>query len=435
MSKLLEICEYESITCNKDYSKDNKYHYLGEDFFQELESLILTFNKSNDDSIVMDFFKIGVHRNIGKIIQARNYVGLIQMKSGFQIQILPKISYSNREETKKTFLRMLRSMKDFPSKVFSDTNLNLERMDLYEIFISMYLQEVRALIKKGLRSEYLQHEANLQCFKGKLHVTEHIKRNLVHKENFYVIYDEYDVNRPENRLIKSTLLKLLKISNNATNIKEIRQLLVSFETVKPSDNYARDFSKISIDRNMKTYEMLMRWSKVFLMNRSFTTFSGETSARALLFPMEKVFEAYVTQNLKKILKDLNWDVSVQDKGYYLFDDPKQFALRPDIVITRTDGSRIVLDTKWKALIPNPRLNYGISQSDMYQMYAYSKKYKTPEIWLLYPVNEDIKNCDDIKFRSFENGDNVIVKLFFVDVSNIIESLTVLRDKLCWYIQS
>lgn len=46
----------------------------------------------------------------------------------------------------------------------------------------------------------------------------------------------------------------------------------------------------------------MQWSKVFLMNQSFTTFSGETNARALLFPMEKVFEAYVARNLKQVLR-------------------------------------------------------------------------------------------------------------------------------------
>jgi 5-methylcytosine-specific restriction enzyme subunit McrC len=39
-----------------------------------------------------------------------------------------------------------------------------------------------------------------------------LKLNLAHKERFYVGFDEYQVNRPENRLIKSTLLKLQRIS-------------------------------------------------------------------------------------------------------------------------------------------------------------------------------------------------------------------------------
>ena len=127
-----------------------------------------------------------------------------------------------------------------------------------------------------------------------------------------------------------------------------------------------------IDRSTKEYDMIMRWSRVFLLGKSFTTFSGTTNARALLFPMEKVFESYVSQQLRKVMAGTGWEISTQDKGCYLFDSPKQFALRPDIVIIRDDGSKIIIDTKWKSLTDKPRINYGISQADMYQMYAYAK---------------------------------------------------------------
>lgn len=108
------------------------------------------------------------------------------------------------------------------------------------------------------------------------------------------------------------------------------------------------------------------------MNKSFTTFSGKSTVKALLFPMEKVFEAYVAKNLKKVLGKIGWEVSIQDRGYYLFDEPrKQFALRPDIVVDCGNGRKIIMDTKWKHLCNNERANYGISQTDMYQMYAYA----------------------------------------------------------------
>ncbi|RAP74361.1 McrC family protein [Paenibacillus montanisoli] len=428
MDRLLEVREFESITCNTDYEIDAAFKYINEEIFTELENLILAYNDTQEAAAV-DFLKIGVRRNVGKVIQAKNYVGLIQTKSGFQLQILPKISYHEMDDTKRIFLRMLRSMKEFQSKVFNDANLKVDRMNLYEIFINMYIQEVRELIRKGIRSSYLPVEDNLNFYKGKLIVREHLKENLVHKERFYVGYDEFGVNRPENRLIKSTLLKLQQVSGSAANIKEISQQLSSFEIIETSTNYIKDISRVIIDRKTKVYEQLMRWSKVFLLNQSFTTFSGDTTARALLFPMEKVFEAYVAQNLKRVLADLAWEVSTQDKGFYLFDTPRQFALRPDIVITRDDGSKIIIDTKWKFLTNNSRQNYGIAQADMYQMYAYSKKYKTPEIWLLYPVNEEVKNVA-ISFESYdENFVETKVNLFFVDVSNIDGSLSMLKERL------
>ena len=78
------------------------------------------------------------------------------------------------------------------------------------------------------------------------------------------------------------------------------------------------------------------------------------------------------------------------------------------------------------MVDNERANYGISQTDMYQMYAYSKKYETSEIWLLYPVNEEMRSHRDI---CFDSGDGTMVGVFFVDVANIEESLFELKDKL------
>ena len=85
-----------------------------------------------------------------------------------------------------------------------------------------------------------------------------------------------------------------------------------------------------------------------------------------------------------------------------------------------------MGTKWKRLIDSERKNYGISQPNMYQMYAYSKKYQTPKIWLLYPVNDEMRNYNEIKF---ESGDGTVVRIHFVDVTNIQDDLNGLKRKI------
>ena len=431
MNKFLEVKEFDIITGNPNFKNDEKYKYLDTVAFENLIDFIHQFNGNEEVADALDFMKISYKRNIGNIVSMKNYVGLIQMKNGYQIQILPKISFTNSEDlenrnTKKIFLNMLRSMKDFPSKVFNNSNIQVDRMNLYEIFINMYLQEIRRLIKIGLKSNYIFKEDNLNYYKGKLLTSQHFKINLVHKERFYVAYDEFNPNRVENKLIKATLLKSQKLTTSAENSKKIRQLLVFFEMIDASMNYIADFSKVRINRSNRDYEMIMQWSKVFLLNKSFTTFSGNNNSRALLFPMEKVYESYVAKHLKKILGEDGWNVSSQDRGYYLFTEPRlQFALIPDIVCKRRERT-IIMDTKWKKLVNNERINYGISQSDMYQMYAYSKKYKASEIWLLYPLNDEMKEHSEISFNS---GDGTTVNIYFVDLENIQSSLEVLRDKI------
>lgn len=432
MDKLLEVKEYDSITGNVDYKDDEKYKYLDQKAFADLIEFIHEYAGDEENADALDFMRIAYKRNVGDVVTIKNYVGLIQMKNGYQVQILPKVSFGDGAEdpgnkrTKKIFLKMLRSMKDFPSKVFNDASLKVDQMNLYEIFINMYLQEVRQLVKRGIKSAYVTQEDNLKYYKGKLLINQQIRTNLAHRERFHVTYDEFHPNRAENRLVKATLLKLQKLTSSAENAKEINQLLTAFEMVEPSLNYQKDFSRVKIDRNTKDYEMLMQWSKVFLMNKSFTTFSGDSTSRALLFPMESVYESYVAQQIRKIFCPDGWEVSSQDKGHYLFVEPKrQFALRPDIVL-EMDGRTVIMDTKWKSLVNNERINYGISQADMYQMYAYSKKYKTSEIWLLYPVNDDMRDYTDIRFDS---GDGTTVNVFFVDVANIEDSLRLLKMKL------
>ncbi|WP_310199189.1 5-methylcytosine restriction system specificity protein McrC [Neobacillus niacini] len=78
---------------------------------------------------------------------------------------------------------------------------------------------------------------------------------------------------------------------------------------------------------------------------------------------------------------------------------------------------------------NPHQNYGISQADMYQMYAYSKKYKTSEVWKLYPVIEEMKDVS-VNFASYSDQSvEINVKLFFVNVTRIEKSLGKLKQEL------
>ncbi|MDA2212267.1 hypothetical protein [Bacillus cereus group sp. MYBK195-1] len=44
MQKLLEVREYDSITCNIELQDNSQYKYLDEESFNQLEDLILSFS-------------------------------------------------------------------------------------------------------------------------------------------------------------------------------------------------------------------------------------------------------------------------------------------------------------------------------------------------------------------------------------------------------
>ena len=165
--------------------------------------------------------------------------------------------------------------------------------------------------------------------------------------------------------------------------------------------------------------MALIWCRVFLQGKSFTAYSGSQVAVALLFPMETLFECYIASKLSKALSGTEYHVSVQDRTYHLFDEPRRFSMRPDIVIrNRKDKRCFILDTKWKVL-SDYQFNYGISQADMYQMYAYHKKYNADSVRLIYPMTDILKPENRISYR---DNDGVNVHVEFVDLFSIQNSI-------------
>jgi len=398
---------------------------LPEKIFDALEAFILA-NSTDSDTEAVELLALSARRGVGKIITARNYVGLITMADGTVIEILPKIAGGDTtvSDTKRIFLEMLKTLKDVSFKDFNVSQLHTERLNLLEIFIKMFLDEVSILTKQGLKAAYTPVEENERFYKGKLLASQNIKHNLVSQEKFFVRYDDFSINRPENRLIKSTLGFLLKATGDAGNRRTAARLLSFFDGVDFSKSVGGDFLKCFVDRSMTHYDKALSWCRVFLRGNSFTAFAGSEIALALLFPMEKVFESFVAAKFRRHISD-GINLRTQDARYSLFDSPtRAFSLRPDLVL-EFDGKTIVMDTKWKLLSDNAR-NHGISQSDMYQMYAYSKKYGSDCIVLLYPHSDNVSRSE---FR-YASDDNVNVDVSFIDLRNSDSSIANLIAKVC-----
>lgn len=407
-NKLIQITEYGIITCGENTCGEK---WLSKESFDKLENFIL----ENIDKNAETLLTLSVKKGLGKIITAKNNVGIICLDDGTTIEILPKI-YSKQAEdltrVKELFIKMLRTLRGMPYKNIQTANVNVAKMNILEIFIRMFIEEVNTIVKKGLKCDYETISSNENFYKGKMLFNQQIKHNFIHKERCFVEYDTYTSNRVENSILKATLQYLYRSTTSAINKKDIRRLLDCFDGVDESTNYKEDFSKIVKDRNLSDYDNALRWSEVFLQGKSFTSFKGNEVAFALLFPMEKIFESYVAKLIRKQLDQNQYTMSVQDSRFHLFDEPRAFSLRPDIVIKdKNTDSVYVLDTKWKKL--NIRAtNYGISQEDIYQMYVYQKKYHSDSVTLLYPLTDDILVDKKI---SYVSQDNVTINVEFIDL--------------------
>ena len=380
-------------------------HSIDKKDFCDIENFIL---KNSDENA--PFLRIASGSG-GKFIQARNYVGVLQTKGGLTIEILPKIADNNDAEksrSKAVLIKMLRTLKDFPFKSSNLANLKTQNLPLLEIFISMFLCELETLVKKGVKSDYVTLEENLKFLKGKLNINEQIKRNSVHKERFYVGYNEFLSDIKINQIIKTTLKFLYKKSNSSKNQQKIRELLFIFDEVSMCNDYKNFFTNYTINRQVKHYEQTLLWCKIFLLGDTFTPHKGDDLAFALLFDMNALFESYVGNFIKKKLPG----TILQHQKKYLIEKPRKFRLKPDIFLE----GKFIADTKWKIIrqdINESEKKYKISQADLYQLYAYGKKYNSGKLYLIYPKIDGAKQ----ESMNFKYDDEMWLEILYFDLEN------------------
>ena len=107
--KCVSVKEFEVLNREKLIDKMNKNGIEYRDSFEKLITFIEEFASSPDNEDAYQFMSVKKNRQYGEYVTFKNYVGLIELDDGLQIEILPKIEMaSSDEEIKNIFLKMLR---------------------------------------------------------------------------------------------------------------------------------------------------------------------------------------------------------------------------------------------------------------------------------------------------------------------------------------
>ena len=339
------------------------------------------------------------------------YVGIIMLKDGTQIEILPQIRSDSEENiiiSKNLLLRMLDAIREVPVRKVDELYFKKEQLNLFEICVRMFTDEVLSVVNNGLKQTYVPYRGNEMFVKGKTIYHEHAKKNFAHKEKFFVEYDVFSVNRAENRLLKKTLEVLDDLSSNTLNKKKISMLLKTLDDVESSKNIRDDFKNSIEDRSMKKYFNALKWSRLFLASKSkeMTFFTGGRVKYAMLFHMDKLFSACIASSLRKQIDRTNYyfmtpekiSNSISNTGM----DKEMKPISDFYIKNRVDGNTINVRFKFK--------NF--------------KEYKGPEMdhsVLVFPVTEVLnteftgigKTMYLIDLNDIDSSVSVLTETFFV----------------------
>ena len=376
-------------------------------------------------------------------LYARNHVGIIETLRGTVVEILPKVEFDSsdgdvRKQTRLVFLEMLRAYRGLRFAQFNQTSINaLRQFNMLNVFIRLFLDDLLRLTQRGLARHYQSVEDNLPCLRGRIQFAEHIRLNAANGAWFFVAFDEFTADRPVNRLIHTTIHRLRAVAH-PDHLQLLHQLRICFADVPLSTNPRADWERRRIDRSMRHYETVMAWVGLFLFNHGLATFAGEHVNRALLFPMEKVFEDFLVDAFQRHQND--YGVRAQNpqcpfakrvalatgNDPAMLESTPAFTMKPDIALMHRDDVCFVLDAKWK-VIKDPK--HDVAQSDIYQLYSYGRKYGCRTVALIYPRTAQFRRPLRYDFDDKVTGQPLSLWCFPFDVVHPRDSVQCILNHL------
>lgn len=222
-------------------------------------------------------------------------------------------------------------------------------------------------------------------------------------------FDEYEMNIPENRVLKSALLVVRRFVQDTTLRKRLVHLLAQLDGVEPLRPGA-DLPVFRFTRLNGRYEAALALSRLVLEQRSLEYPDQHRPGTAFLFNMNHVFESYLESAVRGELEQLGGRVVGQHSA--TLDYGANIKILPDITWWRSGTCAAVLDAKYKRATSKRYPN-----ADAYQMLAYCTRLGLRRGFLVYADLDGARPSTDV----VRNADVEIV-VAAVDVSGTIAEM-------------
>lgn len=346
-----------------------------------------------------------------KSFRAKGVVGVISAP-GCQLEILPKIEGGGEgdvkdDELRQRLIHMLAVVYDLPVESGPVAKLGWQRDTVLEILIRLFGRKLMDAVRRGMPRQYLEHRDDLPAMRGRLDITRQFSRLAASPQILACTFDDLSPDHALNQVMKAAVTKLARLSQSADTAKILRELSFIYSDVTDVPAAALRWDRIIIDRTNERWRDLVSFARLFLTDRYQQTRSGLADGHALLFEMNMLFEAYIARLLKRALAGTGLRVASQGglRDCLYEGERGRFQTRPDILVYQDSEIRLVIDTKWKRLYPHSQdPKQGISQSDVYQLMAYSQLYESDQVMLLYPHHGGLQHDPDIRSYSIGSVD-------------------------------
>lgn len=297
-----------------------------------------------------------------------------------------------------------------------DTRVNLAavRPEPAACLLGWYVSEVLDFATRWLRRGYVVHEEELiGRVRGRINVARYIGRSLSQARPHIIParFTQPSHDTAANRYLKAGLRRVavlarsVPIAGARVALEElVHRALALFATVADVPAQPHDALRLSLSGPLRHYVPIVSFTTALLEGTYVSDEMGSHPQDAIMWSVNSLYE----QALGNVLKA--WPGASQIRGARratvtaIHDEQAingSTPVKPDYVIRRRDGSLLVLDAKYKSVLPATSSNddesihlastrgqrIRVKRADIYQVVAYARHtaLRTDKVALLYPI--------------------------------------------------
>lgn len=247
--------------------------------------------------------------------------------------------------------------------------------DLREFLLSVLTEQVERLVRRGIRSGYVEQNDDLPSLRGRLDFDRHLRQQQRADLRLPCRFEEYTDDLSMNQAIAHTLRTVGGSEHPLLSLR-LRRLRLALAHLSRRSFKGTDIADFEYDRLTESYRPIHALCRILLDARGGESGEGELPIGSLLVNMNMVFEKFVAAWLMFHMP-APWSLRTQASGS--LDVAGRLPIVPDLVVFRDGEPVVVADTKYKM-----RTRGTPHSTDAYQALAYCRALGVKRCVLLYP---------------------------------------------------
>lgn len=247
--------------------------------------------------------------------------------------------------------------------------------NMHNLFAAILSKGIGRQLKQGLYREYLNRKEDIAVVRGKIDMPGTIQNKLVRKRMLTCEYDELSENNLLNRILKTTVVLLLRHSRVDPEYKnELKKEMLFFANVDIIDPASIRWADIRFQRNNNTYRMLISLCQLILEGMLLTTDAGEYKLATFIDEqrMNRLYEKFI---LEYYVKECPQVTATASQIQWALDDGIGTMLpvmQSDIMLTQ--GSKVlIIDAKYYTHTTQTQYDvHTLHSGNLYQIFTYVK---------------------------------------------------------------